>query len=93
MTTLSKPVSRVTAKKYRNREVIVTLAPCGSQSEARIGFRLKGERTQYVCQLSSVYMMAALWHGNKEKAAKKAARKNGISWRVAKKRFIAENSI
>ena len=87
MTKLTKAVERETAKAFRKRNVIVTLAPAGSQSEALIGFRLKGERTQYVCTLTAVYTMAALWHGNKEKAARKAARKNGIPWRQAKKQF------
>lgn len=93
MTTLNKPVSRLTAKCYGSRPVIVTLAPAGSQSEALIGLRLKGKRTQYVCALSDVYRMAALWHGQKEAAAKRAARKAGTPWKSAKKQFLAVNSI
>lgn len=92
-TELTKPVSRETAKVVSGRNVIVTIAPCGSQSEARIGLRLKGKRTQYVCALSDLYRMAALWHGQKESAARKAARKNGIRWATAKKLFLQENSI
>lgn len=93
MTHLLKPVSRQTAKLYGNRAVIVTLAPCGAQSEALIGLRLKGKRTQYVCALSDVYRMAALWHGNKEATARRTARKQGIPWKQAKKQFTAANSI
>ena len=93
MTKLTKSVSRETAKHYGSRPVIVTLAPAGSQSEALIGLRLKGKRTQYVCALSDVYRMAALWHGQKEAAAKRAARKNGIAWKRAKLDFQAANSI
>ena len=93
MTKLTKPVSRETEKRYGSRPVIVTIAPAGSQSEALIGLRLKGKRTQYVCALSDVYRVAALWHGQKEAAAKRAARKNGIPWRQAKKQFVAGNSI
>jgi hypothetical protein len=93
MVRLSKPVSRITAKKVGSREVIVTLAPAGSQSEALVGLRLKGKRTQYVCALSDVYRMAALWHGQKEAAAKRSARKHGIPWKQARKQFIRENSI
>lgn len=92
-TKLLKPVSRETAKYIGSRPVILTIAPCGSQSEARIGVRLKGKRTQYVCALSDIYRMAALWHGQKEASAKRAARKSGESWKFAKKKFIAENSI
>lgn len=92
-TELSKPVSRETAKVVGGRNVIVTIAPCGAQSEARIGLRLKGKRTQYVCALSDLYRMAALWHGQKEAAARKAARKNGVPWARAKKSFVQENSI
>lgn len=93
MTKLIKPVSRETNKCYGSRPVIVTLAPAGNENEALIGLRLKGKRTQYVCALSDVYRMAALWYGQKEAAAKRAARKNGLSWRTAKKQFIAANSL
>lgn len=92
-TQLTKPVSRVTAKTYKNKPVIITIAPCGSQEEARIGLRLKGERTQYVVLLSDVYRVAALWYGQRENAAKRAARKAGIPWRTARKQFIQENTI
>lgn len=93
MTKLTKPVSRETARQSSRRNIIVTIAPAGSQPEALIGFRLKGTRTQYVCALSSVFQMAALWHGQKEQRAKREARKNGVPWRVARKQFNAENSI
>jgi hypothetical protein len=93
MTRLTKPVSRKTAKTISNRPVIITIAPAGAQNEALIGLRLSGKRTQYVCALSDVYRLAALWHGQKEAAAKKAARKAGIAWRTAKKQFIAQNTI
>lgn len=93
MTKLTKPVERETSKTYNSRNVVVTIAPAGSQNEALIGLRLKGKRTQYVCALSDVFRMAALWHGQKESAAKKAARKNGVPWKLAKKQFTAANSI
>jgi len=92
-TKLTKPVTRETLKEYNRRAVIVTLAPAGSQAEALIGLRLKGKRTQYVCALSDVYRMAALWHGQKEAAARRAARKNGVPWKTAKRQFLAANSI
>lgn len=92
-TKLTKPVSRETARQSSRRNIIVTIAPAGSQPEALVGFRLKGTRTQYVCALSSLFQMAALWHGNKEAAARKAARKAGIPWKSAKKQFKAANSI
>lgn len=63
MTKLTKPVSRETAKQSSRRNIIITLAPAGSQAEALLGFRLKGKRTQYVCALSDVYRMAALVPG------------------------------
>lgn len=93
MTPLTKPVSRVTSKTYRNRPVVVTLAPAGSQSEALIELRLLGERTRYVVALSDLYRMAALWHGQKEAAAKRQARKDGVPWRTAKKHFLASLKI
>lgn len=93
MTKLLKSISRETNKQIGSRPVIVMLAPSGSQNEALIGLRLKGKRTQYVCALSDVYRMAALWHGNKEALAKRQARKQGIPWKSAKKQFTAQNSI
>ena len=92
-TLLIKPVSRVTAKINRQRAVILTIAPCGAQDEARIGVRLKGERTQYVVNLSDLYRVAALWHGQKEAAAKREARRAGIPWRRARVAFMKLNSI
>ncbi len=73
MTKLTKPISRETNRKYRSRPVVVTLAPAGSENEALIGLRLKGERVQYVVALSSLYQMAALWHGQAEAKAKREA--------------------
>lgn len=94
MTKLTKPVSRETNKVYGTRNVVVTIAPAGgSQTEVLIGLRLKGRRTQYVCALSDVYRMAALWHGQKEASARRTARKNGVPWKQAKKQFDKTNSI
>ena len=94
MTKLTKSVSRESANVVKGRNIIVTIAPCGgSQAETRIGLRLKGQRIQYVVALSDVYRMAALWYGQKEANAKRLARKNGVSWRVARKQFIAENTL
>lgn len=92
-TKLSKPVSRETARTYRRKPVIVTLAPCGAQQEALIGLRLKGERTQYVVALSDLYRVAALWHGQQEAAAKRSARRAGIPWRLAKRDFLRSKQI
>ena len=63
MRTLTKPVSWETAKIVSGLPVILTIAPCGSQAEARIGVRLKGERRAYVMLLSDVYRLAAFQHG------------------------------
>lgn len=93
MTKLEKPVSRETAKIISGLNVIVTLAPCGSQSECKIGLRLKGRRVTYVVALSDVYRNAALQHGHKEAIAKRVARRSGIPWKRAKKQFVADNSI
>lgn len=92
-TKLIKPVSRETAKYIGKYPVILTMAPCGSQSEARLGLRLKGKRTMYVALLSDLYRIMALWHGQREAAARRAARKSGTPWRIARKHFIAENTI
>jgi len=93
VTKLTKPIERETSKIYQGRALIITVAPAGSQSEGLIGLRLKGKRTQYVCTLSDLYRLAALWHFQKEAAAKRSARKSGISWKSARKQFIEANSI
>lgn len=93
MTKLTSNVTRETARTYNRRPVIITLAPAGSQNEALIGLRLKGERTQYVVALSDIYRLAALWHGQKEAVAKRAARKQGIPWRLAKRDFQKSNNL
>lgn len=93
MSPLTKPVSRITAKTYASRNVIVTLAPAGSQAEALIGLRLKGKRTQYVVALSDLFRLAALWHAQAEAAAKRKARKAGIPWRTAKREFDRDHTI
>ena len=93
MTPLTKPISRVTAKTVANRQVVLTIAPCGAQQEARIGLRLLGSRKQYVVLLSDIYRMAALWHGQKEASARREARKNGIPWSRARLAFNRKNSI
>ena len=93
MTTLSKNVTRKTAKLVQGKAVIVTLGPLGGQPDARIGLRLSGQRSQYTALLSDCYRVFALWHSQKVTAAKRAARKAGISWKYAKKQFNAANAI
>jgi hypothetical protein len=94
MTRLTKPVRRETATCYQSREIIVTIAPCGgSQTESRIGVRLKGKRTQYVEPLSHLFIEMAHRHADKEKVAKKKARQNGVPWKQAKREFVRANSI
>ena len=93
MTRLTKPVSRVTAKVSKGRNVIVTLAPLRGESDALIGLRLQGKRMQYVIPVSAVWVYAALRHGQREQVARKEARRNQIPWRRARVKFIAENSI
>jgi len=89
MTELNKPISRVTRRRYRDKPVVVTLAPLGSEDEALIGLRLLGERTQYIVRLSDLYRIAALWHGQREAQARREARRQGIPWRDAKHRWQA----
>lgn len=92
-TLLSTPIHRETSKVIQHRAVIITLAPSGSQSEALIGFRLKGTRQSYICAVSDLYAWAAEQHGYKLKAAKRQARKDGISWKWARKNFNEANRL
>ena len=93
MTPLSKPVSRVTAKHIGSLPVVVTLCPLRGQSEAVLYFRLLGRRTTYPLSLSDAFRVSAELYGQKERQAKREARKHGIPWRQARKRFIAANSM
>lgn len=93
MTKLITPVSRETKKQYQGRPVIVTLAPAGSNPEALVALRLKGQRTQYVLTVSDLYRLGALWHGQREAAARKRARRDGIPWREAKRQFDQANRL
>ena len=92
-TKLTSPIHRETAKCIGSRPIILSIAPCGSQSESRIGLRLKGKRTSYMVSLSDLYRVAALWNGLKEKKARREARQSGVSWRAARKKFLADNAI
>lgn len=93
MTKLTKAISRETTRQIGRRPIILTVAPSGSENEALLGLRLKGKRTQYVCALSDVYRMAALWHGQKEARARREARKNGVRWKIAKRDFAKSNRL
>jgi len=92
-TDLNKSVSRRTALRIQRRPIIVTVAPLGSQEDAMLGMRQQRSRVMYTGRVSDVYRVLALWHANKEKSARKAAKAAGIPWRVAKRKFIAENTI
>lgn len=93
MTNLNKPVRRSTATEYQHRPIIVTLVPCRASGETLIGLRLKGRRTQFVVALSRLYIEMARWHGDKEKAAKREARQQGIKWKFAKRQFNRANQL
>jgi hypothetical protein len=88
VTPLTKPVVRRTRKRVQRRDVVVTLAPAGSQEEALIGLRLAGTRTQYVVSLTDVYILAAQIHARRVAAAKRAARQQGIPWKRAKRDLL-----
>ena len=87
MTRLKKKIERVTAYRSYGKPVVVSLAPLGSQTDARIAVRLLGERTQYTGLVSDLYRVLALWHGPKIAKAKAQARRDGVPWRIAKQAF------
>lgn len=94
MTRLTSPVRRLTMAKYGKSHIVVVLAPAGATSkDAIIAFRLSGKRTQYITSVASLFRMAALWYGAREAMARRAARKSGTPWRIAKKQFIRDNTI
>jgi hypothetical protein len=91
MTKLNKPLARSTATEYQRRAIIISIAPCGASGETLVSLRLKGARTHYKVALSRLYVEMAIWHADKERAAKKQARKLGIPWKQAKKQFNRDN--
>jgi hypothetical protein len=93
MTRLTSPVRRITKAKYGKNSIVVTLASAGVTADAFVVFRLLGKRTQYITTVSTLYRLAALWHGQKVTISKRAARKEGVSWRVAKKQFERDNRV
>lgn len=78
---------------HYGRPVVITLAPGSASRPEMIGLRLKGTRAQYVARVEDVFRTLALWHASKVSAAKRAARKAGVPWRVAKRQFDKTNSI
>lgn len=93
MTSLTKPLHRLCNKTVSGKRIVFTLAPGSDHRDDLIGLRLIGERTQYVTTVADIYRMAALWHGQKEAMARRAARKSGTPWRKAKKEFLRANQI
>lgn len=93
MTRLTKPVSRLTAKESKGRPIVITIAPLQNERDALIGLRLRGTRQEYVIPVSAIWVYAAMRHGQREQAARKAARKDGVPWRRARVKFLRDNSI
>lgn len=95
MTPLHKPITRSTIKPFAHyrRQIVITLIPGSDSRDELIGFRLKGTRETMLARVADLYRMAALWHGQKKAAAKRAARKAGIPWNQARKQFAKENRI
>jgi len=91
MTPLLKSIHRLSNKRIQGKPIVITLAPTGSGD--MIALRRLRERTQYIISLQEVYQMAALRYANKESAAKKQARKDGIPWKRAKASFVRANTI
>lgn len=95
MTTLLKPVSRVTARNFKHykRPLAITLIPGTETRDDLIAFRLKGTRAAIPARVVDLYTMAALWYGQKMATAKRQARKDGVPWAKARKQFLRDNKI
>lgn len=89
MTKLSKPVARVTTKDFGHykRPIVITLIPGTADRDAFIAMHLKGTREKYLGRVPDLFRLLALWHASKLATAKRAARKNGIPWRQARRDF------
>lgn len=92
-TRLTKPVHRVTNKMIGKLPIVITISPGTEKRDDLIGLRLLGTRTQYVVTVADLYRIAALWHGQKEAGARRVAHREGEPWKMAKRRFVRDNSI
>ena len=90
MTKLSKPVRRITPERFNKRNVVITIATASGGTETIIGLRLLGTREGMVVRLDDLYRTASLWHANRVMRAKKEARRNGVPWKKARRKLIAE---
>ena len=73
MTDLLKRISRRTTRDhdpFNKTPPVVTLHPGDI-----ISIRRSGARVGYAVRISSVYVQLAIWHADRERAARKAARK------------------
>jgi hypothetical protein len=88
-------VRRVTKKPFGHyrRPIVVTLVPGTDERDDLLTTRLKGTREIYVARIADVHRMMALWHAGKVSAAKRAARRDGIPWRQAKRELARQNRI
>ena len=82
------PVTRLVQIRGVKHPVVVTLVPCRGERDTLLALRPHRMRVPYVITLADCYRLAALWHGNKERAAKAAARKAGVPWKRARKDFL-----
>jgi hypothetical protein len=85
VTALASTVFRVVA--IGRKRYALGLHP--RMDETLISIREVGRRVGYVLPVSALRIHAALAFGRAELAAKRAARKNGVPWRVARRVFMA----
>lgn len=85
MTQLTTTVFRVV--NIGSRRYALGIHP--STRETLLSIRPIGRRTAYVAPLSALHIQAALAFGRAEQSAKREARKNGVPWQSARRKFLA----
>ena len=73
--------------KIGGKDYVIGLHP--AESDPLFSIRQLGRRTPYALHVSTVRVHAALAYGRAEQAAKREARKAGVKWRFARRKFTA----
>jgi hypothetical protein len=73
--------------KIGSKRYVLGLHP--RQTEDLISLRPLGCHLSYVVTVSMVRIHAALAYGRAEQSAKREARRNGVSWKQARRAFLA----
>ena len=85
-------LTRETDETYNGTPIVLSVSNMRKGGTA-LQLRLKGTQVRYIIALSELLIYMALNHGLKEANARRDARRNHISWKVARREFQKQNDI